>query len=84
LGTENFKINPVLIYPNPTNNVWNFSSLTEKVISFELYDCNGKRIKSSEPNDFNFSLDGSSLSRGLYFGKIATTSFSKSVKLVKL
>ena len=84
LGTENFNINSVLLYPNPTNSIWNFSSLTEKINSFELYDFNGKKIKSSEPNDFNFSLDGSSLSRGLYFGKIATTSFSKSVKLVKL
>jgi hypothetical protein len=84
LGTENFNINSVLLYPNPTNNIWNFSSLTEKINSFELYDCNGKKIKSSEPNDFNFSLDGSSLSRGLYFGKITTTSFFKSVKLIKL
>jgi hypothetical protein len=84
LGTENFMINSVLLYPNPTNNVWNFNSATEKINSFELYDCNGKKIKSLQPNDFNFSLDGSSLSSGLYFGKIATTSFSKSVKLVKL
>ena len=83
LGTENFVINSVKLYPNPTINVWNFNSVREKINSFELYDCNGKKIKSLQPNDYNFSLDGSFLSSGLYFGKITTTSFSKSVKLVK-
>jgi hypothetical protein len=71
------------VAPNPTNDQWHFISQYEKIISFELYDSSGKKIQDFAPNELQFTVAGSSLSSGLYFGKITTTSFSKSVKLVK-
>jgi starch-binding outer membrane protein SusE/F len=83
LGTDNFKKDSVLVYPNPTENIWNITSSREKIISFELYDSTGKLIKKISVDDFTFSIVGSALSNGLYLGKINTSLTSKLIKLIK-
>jgi hypothetical protein len=82
-NTDNFMKSSLVVAPNPTNDQWHFISRYEKIISFELFDSSGKKIQDFAPNELQFTVEGSSLSSGLYFGKITTTSFSKSVKLVK-
>ncbi|MEO5777590.1 MAG: T9SS type A sorting domain-containing protein [Flavobacterium sp.] len=62
-------ISNVKIYPNPTNNIWNFTH-TATIDSIELFDIAGKTIQSFAPNATQFQLDGSDLSNGVYFVKI--------------
>lgn len=57
------------IYPNPSNNTWNFSHTTT-IDSIELFDTTGKVVKSMQPNAMQCSIDGSDLSQGVYFVKV--------------
>lgn len=69
LSTSGHNIAKVKIYPNPTNNLWNLS-YTTTIESIELFDVAGKMIQSFIPNAEQFQLDGSILSKGVYFVKI--------------
>ncbi|WP_309641823.1 T9SS type A sorting domain-containing protein [Flavobacterium sp.] len=83
LETQNFNTKSLTVYPNPTTSVWNFSFEAEKIDSFELYDSIGKKVKNIQPNEFSFSLDGTQLPNGLYFGKITSNAGITRVKLIK-
>jgi hypothetical protein len=84
LGTEDFEKYQLLVYPNPSSGIWNFSSNNENILSFQLNDSAGKKVATETVNNFNFSFDASKMPSGLYFGKIETTSASSFAKLVKL
>ncbi|HNP32388.1 MAG TPA: T9SS type A sorting domain-containing protein [Flavobacterium sp.] len=69
LSNSEHSISNLKIYPNPTNNFWNFS-YTKTIDTIELFDMMGKTIQKFTPNAVQFQLDGSSLSQGVYFVKI--------------
>lgn len=69
LSNSENAISKIKIYPNPTNNSWNFS-YTTTIESIELMDITGKMIQRYNPNATQFELDGSALSQGVYFVKI--------------
>lgn len=57
------------IYPNPTNDYWNFSH-SAAIDSIQLFDITGKELQTSEPKTNEFVLSGSNLLSGVYFVKI--------------
>lgn len=82
LGTSDFTVANVKVYPNPSQNEWNISA-NENITSIQLFDIVGKQVKAIQPNAENAVINGSELSNGVYFANIATTNGNKTVKLVK-
>ena len=83
LGNENFSGNKLQVYPNPSSDIWYFSSGEKKIISLEVYDSIGKLIKSFSPADSIFFIDGSDFAQGLYFVKFYSDKNSGSVRLFR-
>ena len=82
IGTSEFEISTVNIYPNPTLNSWNINSdyTIENVL---VYDVSGKVVMTLTPNTLQTIIDASSLNAGIYFAKIETVVGVKDIKLVK-
>jgi hypothetical protein len=83
LGNEYFSQNSLRVYPNPTENVWNFSSENEIIETIEILDCTGKIIQIVSPNKTNVIIDASGFRSGLYFGRIYFSSKSELIKILK-
>ena len=84
LGNEIFKKESLKVYPNPTVNVWNFSSLNEEIVRLEILDSTGKIIQIVNPNKILVVIDASGFTSGLYFGRIYTSSKSELIKILKI
>ena len=83
LGTSDFEITDVNVYPNPTKNSWTVSADNEDISSIQVYDILGKNVLSLSPNTGEAIIDATSLNTGLYFAKINTLAGLVTVKLVK-
>ena len=85
LGTDEFQLQNIGIYPNPSNG--NFSVNLGEVIpeSIEIIDLTGKIIYTQKEfeNNHEILLNLSSVSNGIYFMKIATDSQSLTRKIIK-
>lgn len=73
LANENFELNSISIYPNPSNGIFtvNLGEINPSLI--EVYDISGKIILSKKDfknNNFETTIDLSSASQGVYFVKI--------------
>lgn len=71
------------IYPNPTQNIWNFTAAKEAIEAIQIFDALGKNILTTTPKDTSAILDASGLPSGLYFAKITTANATETVKLMK-
>ena len=85
LGTEEFNLQNIGIYPNPSNGI--FSVQLGEVIprKIEIIDLTGKTIytKNEFDNNKEIVLNLSSISNGIYFIKIATETQSLVKKIIK-
>ena len=91
LGTANLNLETELtVYPNPTNDILNINFVSPKSqsVTIDLYNAVGQKISSiftgnvdSGINDYTTSI--SSLANGIYYVKISSDSFIKTVKLTK-
>ncbi|WP_417881627.1 FG-GAP-like repeat-containing protein [Xanthomarina gelatinilytica] len=80
IGTQEFKLNTVSIYPNPTSNRIYFKGLTSNTERVSVYDILGKKILSKTVNT-NKGLDVSKLQNGIYILKL--DQLNTSYKFVK-
>lgn len=72
------------VFPNPTNNVINFSNnVNATVNTIEIFDLNGRIIKSIKINATEGQVSVSDLSAGMYMMKISTDSGIVTKKIVK-
>ncbi len=83
LGTSDFQIAGLKVYPNPSKDSWNVQTANVKMSSIQVYDILGKNILSVSPNDTKARINATSLKAGIYFAKINTANGSSSIKLVK-
>jgi hypothetical protein len=82
LGTTNFELIDLNVYPNPSNNVWNIKA-QQTIDNIQVFDVLGKQVMNVKPNDSEVELDASTLPKGLYFAKMTTDLGSNSIKLIK-
>jgi hypothetical protein len=82
LAINDFSLNSVKIFPNPTEYNWTIQSeqIIEKV---ELIDITGKTIQTIEPNLIYFSIDSTNLTNGIYFLKLYSSINSMVQKIIK-
>ena len=82
LAINDFSLNSVKIFPNPTVSSWTIQS--EQIIDkIELIDISGKSIQTIEPNRTYFSIDSTNLTNGIYFLKLYSSINSMVQKIIK-
>ncbi|MFY0483972.1 T9SS type A sorting domain-containing protein [Flavobacterium sp. PLA-1-15] len=82
LSTKDFTARNIKVYPNPSKNIWNFSS--ESVISIvQIIDVLGKTVLTSNFGANDVTIDASSLTEGMYFAKITAANISQTIKVIK-
>ena len=67
LSTEDFALDNIEIYPNPSKNIINLKSITD--YNYEIYDISGKTL-IKERNNNNNKINIESLKNGIYFLRI--------------
>jgi hypothetical protein len=83
LGLENFHNNfKVDFYPNPTNDVLNINSKTT-ILSADLFDLNGRKILSINPNSLDFKINLDAYESGIYLLKVDSDDGSSIQKIIK-
>lgn len=83
LSTTNFVSADFKVYPNPTQNSWNFNAMNETIEAIQIVDMLGKTVLTVSPKNISANIDASSLSNGIYFAKVATATKTATVKLLK-
>ena len=83
------EINNFFVYPNPSDWIFHIEFSTNEKLKLEVavYHANGKKIVSlfdgwHQPGDSKLSWDASHVKAGIYFCRVKSGSYSKSVKLV--
>jgi starch-binding outer membrane protein SusE/F len=83
LTTKRFDASTFNVYPNPTQNSWNFSKSNENIESIQIVDLLGKTIRSVGTKSNFATVDASGLTSGIYFAKITTATGTTTLKLIK-
>ena len=83
LGTDDFEIADLTVYPNPTTDSWTVRTDSQELVSIQLYDISGKNVLSLSPKSKETIIDATSLKTGLYFAQIITNDGVASIKLLK-
>lgn len=83
LAVTKFDANTVSVYPNPTTNSWNFRAANTVIKSIQIFDINGKSVKTVSAKDSAATVDASGLSKGVYFAKVSSDTATETLKLIK-
>lgn len=85
LGVNQFGINKVQLFPNPTTSKVFFDNSISNFKDFAIYNYLGQEVSKTSFTSFsnNQEVDMSSLSAGVYILKFSNNETSKSVKVVK-
>ena len=84
LGTNDFLSNNFSVYPNPANNVINFSNNENAIVNLiEMTDMNGRVVKSFKVNATEGQVSVNDLATGIYMMKISTDQGIATKKIVK-
>jgi hypothetical protein len=82
LSVDEFDSVGFKVYPNPSQNNWTIKS-NNLVTSVQVFDVLGKQVLNLNPNAPLVNIDGTDLSKGLYFAKINANNKISTVKLIK-
>ena len=73
----------VKIYPNPTDNILFIDTLDKGIKKIELFDLQGRLLKTIKENKEKYQIDISNFSSATYLVKLSTEKGSQTVKVVK-
>ncbi|MBP6039037.1 MAG: T9SS type A sorting domain-containing protein [Flavobacterium sp.] len=86
LSSENFELNNVFIYPNPSKGMFNISLGNLQPTGIEVYDLTGKKVyekKEVTISNFETKIDLSNVTQGIYFVKIIDNNQSTVKRIIK-
>jgi len=84
LGTNDFLSSKFAVYPNPVNNIINFSNEANAIVdTVEMTDLNGRVVKSQKVNATEGQISVSDLATGIYMMRISTDQGVATKKIVK-
>jgi len=83
LSVAENQISNIKAFPNPSATFWKFSSPDETIDSVQIIDVTGKTIYSNNSIVNELTVDCSSFSKGIYFGKVHVNNATKTIKLVR-
>ncbi|MEZ4936518.1 MAG: M4 family metallopeptidase [Crocinitomicaceae bacterium] len=71
------------IFPNPSNNIVNITTPTiNENFTINIFDISGKKIRTINPDDYQFTIDISNLESGVYIVNYDTDELKLNKKLV--
>ena len=85
LSNQNFELQNMVLYPNPSNGIFNLNAGLNKISSIDVYDVTGKIVwskKDFEVSNAEIQLNLSAASQGIYFVKIATENQSTVKRII--
>jgi subtilisin family serine protease len=84
LNNADFSTNTIAIYPNPVSDKIFINSSKNKILSYQIFDMQGRFIASEKINNLtDFSIDMSSLNTGVYFIQLNSEDGISKHKIVK-
>jgi len=83
LSVAENQISNIKAFPNPSATFWKFSSPDETIDSVQIIDVTGKTIYSNNSIVNELTVDCSSFSKGIYFGKVHVNNATKTIKLFR-
>ena len=83
VGTNDFILQNIDVYPNPSNGQWTILSKNKEINLIEIFNLQGKLIRTIFPNNELTIINGTDFSDGIYFAKISTDEGIGCVKLLK-
>jgi hypothetical protein len=85
LSTNSYKNIDVIMSPNPFSDNLKITAPNADFNSFTIYNINGQKVLSNkvEANSSEININTSKFSKGIYFVKLNSDTFSKSYKIIK-
>ncbi|MES2486213.1 MAG: discoidin domain-containing protein [Bacteroidota bacterium] len=83
LGLNQYGLNTVTAYPNPTGSTWNITTTNTAINTINVMDMTGKTVMTLSPKSNTALIDAAALSTGIYLAKITVGDAVQTVKLVK-
>jgi hypothetical protein len=85
LSTKSYKNIDVVMSPNPFSDNLKITSPNADFNSYTIYNINGQKVLSNkvEANSTEININTSKFSKGIYFVKLNSDTFSKSYKITK-
>jgi hypothetical protein len=86
LSSQNFELQNVVVYPNPSKGIFNISLGNLQPETIEVYDVMGKLIMKKNAisvTNFQTSIDLSAVAQGIYFIKISANGQNSVKRIVK-
>jgi hypothetical protein len=86
LSSENFELNNVFVYPNPSRGIFNISLGNLQPTEIEVYDLMGKKVYAKKEitiSNFETKIDLSNVTQGIYFVKIIDNNQSTVKRIIK-
>jgi hypothetical protein len=71
------------VFPNPSTEQWTISTEDANITTVEIFDIQGKLVRTLRPANNWITVDASNLAKGIYIANISTDSGTKTVRLVK-
>ena len=84
VGINNYEMNNVVVYPNPTKGTMQIQNSESRIENVEVYDAYGKLLNVVNVNDNTAALDLSGYAAGTYFVKIMTENGMVTKRIVRL
>ncbi|NMH27753.1 Ig-like domain-containing protein [Flavobacterium silvaticum] len=82
LGLDSAEINGLKYYPNPVTDVLSIS-YSSTISSIQVYTISGQLLNHSEPNSDSAKMNMLALASGVYFLKVTSDTFSKTIRIIK-
>ncbi|SNR30615.1 Por secretion system C-terminal sorting domain-containing protein [Lutibacter agarilyticus] len=83
LKVQEFEIEGLKAYPNPTNDLWKISTKDQEIQAISVFNVLGKRVIYLNPNTMSVDIDASGFPSGIYLTTITTQKGTSSRKLIK-
>ena len=84
LSTNDFTLkNNIKIYPNPTDNFLFIDNIEKQIQKIEIFDLQGRMIKTINENSDKYQIDISNLLSTTYLIKLSTETGSETVRFIK-
>ena len=82
LSAENYEIKELKLYPNPVNDILNFS-FDKEITAVSIYNLVGQEVLSKSFNNNETSINVTGLSAGTYLVKVTSNNEVKTNKIIK-
>lgn len=85
LTSNNFGLDAIAVYPNPTNDILNISipSILGNDTMYEVYNSLGQTIIKNQVSQNEFTISTSNIASGIYFLKLNVDGASKVIRFVR-